>query len=76
MRSPPGGPAPLAETQPLPASAGCRDAGGAGYVLLLESLERVVTGDVGAESFAGDVPLRRRAGWAQPVTPVRQGNDL
>ena len=41
-----------------------------------ESLERVVTGDVGAESFAGDDPLRRRAGWTQPVTPVRQGNDL
>ncbi len=69
----------LAETPnqlPRLAQAGVVDAGGAGYVLLLESLERVVTGDVGAESFAGDDPLRRRAGWTQPVTPVRQGTDL
>ena len=36
---------------PRLAQAGVVDAGGAGYVLLLESLERVVTGDIGAESF-------------------------
>ena len=58
---------------PRLAQAGVVDAGGAGYVLLLESLERVVTGDIGAESFAGDDPLRRRAARTQPVTAVRQG---
>ena len=42
---------------------GVVDAGGAGYVLLLESLERVVTGDIGAESVrrGGRPRLRRRA---------------
>ena len=39
------------------AQAGVVDAGGAGYVLLLESLERVVTGEIPPESFAGDDPL-------------------
>jgi DAK2 domain fusion protein YloV len=65
------------------AQAGVVDAGGAGYVLLLESLERVVTGDVGVESFAGDWahsgagdPLRRRPGWTQPATHPRLGGDL
>ncbi len=56
--------------------AGVVDAGGAGYVLLLEALERVVTGDVGADALDGD-PLRRRAGWAHPVAvPSRAGQDL
>ena len=69
----------LAETPsqlPRLAQAGVVDAGGAGYVLLLESLERVVTGDVLAESLAGEDPLRRRPGWTQPATPVRRGGDL
>ena len=61
---------------PRLAQAGVVDAGGAGYVLLLESLERVVTGDVLAESLAGEDPLRRRPGWTQPATPVRRGGDL
>ncbi|HEU4999095.1 MAG TPA: DAK2 domain-containing protein [Lapillicoccus sp.] len=59
---------------PRLAQAGVVDAGGAGYVLLLESLERVVTGDVGVESFAGDDPLRRRPGWTQPVVHPRPGD--
>ncbi|HEY6741940.1 MAG TPA: hypothetical protein VI110_06220, partial [Lapillicoccus sp.] len=69
----------LAETPsqlPRLAQAGVVDAGGAGYVLLLESLERVVTGDVLAESLAGEDPLRRRPGWTQPAAPVRRGGDL
>jgi uncharacterized protein len=61
---------------PRLAQAGVVDAGGAGYVLLLESLERVVTGDVLAESLAGEDPLRRRPGWTQPATPIRRGGDL
>jgi DAK2 domain fusion protein YloV len=61
---------------PRLAQAGVVDAGGAGYVLLLESLERVVTGDVGVESFAGEDPLRRRPGWTQPVVHPRPGGDL
>jgi fatty acid kinase len=61
---------------PRLAQAGVVDAGGAGYVLLLESLERVVTGDVGVESSVGDDPLRRRPGWTQPVVHPRQGGDL
>jgi DAK2 domain fusion protein YloV len=61
---------------PMLAQAGVVDAGGAGYVLLLESLERVVTGDVGVESFVGDDPLRRRPGWTQPAVHPRQGADL
>ena len=61
---------------PRLAQAGVVDAGGAGYVLLLESLERVVTGDVLAESLAGEDPLRRRPGWTQPTTAVRRGGDL
>jgi len=52
--------------------AGVVDAGGAGYVLLLEALERVVTGDLGGESLLGENPLRRRAGWAQHL-PVPSG---
>ncbi len=79
--------AALADTPnqlPRLAQAGVVDAGGAGYVLLLECLERVVTGDIGAESFAGDWargdaggPLhRRRPGWTQPATPLPTGGDL
>lgn len=52
--------------------AGVVDAGGAGYVLLLEALERVVAGDLGGESPLGENPLRRRAGWAQHL-PVPSG---
>ncbi len=56
--------------------AGVVDAGGAGYVLLLEALERVVTGDLTADSFDGD-PLKRRPGWAPAVSvPSRAGQDL
>jgi DAK2 domain fusion protein YloV len=48
----------------LPAleAAGVVDAGGAGYVLLLEALARVVTGDSGE---ALEDPLGRRAGWVR-----------
>ena len=49
------------------ARAGVVDAGGAGYVLLLESLERVVTRDASTEALLGEDPLRRRRGWAQPA---------
>jgi len=57
--------------------AGVVDAGGAGYVLLLEALERVVVGDLGRETPSGDDPLKRRPGWTQHVpTPGRQGRDL
>jgi len=56
--------------------AGVVDAGGAGYVLLLEALERVVAGDLGGESPLGENPLRRRAGWAQHLpVPSGQGPD-
>ncbi|MEP6631077.1 MAG: DAK2 domain-containing protein, partial [Lapillicoccus sp.] len=54
------------EQLPSLARAGVVDAGGAGYVLLLESLERVVTGDVGGASLTGDDPLRRRGGPHPP----------
>ncbi len=61
------------EQLPSLARAGVVDAGGAGYVVLLESLERVVTGDVGTELRGGD-PLRRRVGPhappAHPSTPA------
>lgn len=50
------------------ARAGVVDAGGAGYVLLLEALDRVVGGDLGAAALAGEHPLRRRPGWAQPAS--------
>ncbi len=62
---------------PALAHAGVVDAGGAGYVLLLEALMRVVMRDGGD---AADDPLGRRAGWtttlggmrepAQPVAPT------
>ena len=50
------------EQLPSLARAGVVDAGGAGYVLLLEALERVVTGDVTGVQLSGDDPLRRRHG--------------
>ena len=47
---------------PVLARAGVVDAGGAGYVLLLEALHRVVSGEDGeAESD----PFHRRAGWTR-----------
>ena len=56
----------LTPTQlPALAQAGVVDAGGAGYLLLLEALDRVVHGDV-------DIPegaLRRRPGWAYAESP-------
>ena len=55
------------EQLPSLARAGVVDAGGAGYVLLLEALERVVTGDVGGASLTGDDPLRRRGGPHPPL---------
>jgi len=57
--------------------AGVVDAGGAGYLLLLEALERVVSGDLASEALSGDDPLKRRPGWTQRVpAPSRQGQDL
>ena len=62
---------------PVLARAGVVDAGGAGYVLLLEALERVVTGDLGTEPLPGEDPLKRRPGWAQHIAvPSRAGRDL
>jgi DAK2 domain fusion protein YloV len=57
--------------------AGVVDAGGAGYVVLLEALERVVGGDLGGEPLAGEVPARLRTGWTQPVPKqAARGSDL
>jgi len=57
--------------------AGVVDAGGAGYLLLLEALERVVSGDLASEALSGDDPMKRRPGWTQRVpSPSRQGQDL
>lgn len=57
--------------------AGVVDAGGAGYLLLLEALERVVSGDLASEALSGDDPLKRRPGWTLRVpAPSRQGQDL
>ena len=57
--------------------AGVVDAGGAGYLLLLEALERVVSGDLASDALSGDDPLKRRPGWTQRVpAPSRQGQDL
>ncbi|HEY7720725.1 MAG TPA: DAK2 domain-containing protein [Pedococcus sp.] len=64
-------------TEQLPAlrRAGVVDAGGAGYVLLLEALARVAheEGPNGAgltAPFLDDPSLRRRAGWAHPGSGV------
>lgn len=51
---------------PVLARAGVVDAGGAGYVLLLEALQRVVTGHGG---HTADDPMHRRAAWSRPATP-------
>jgi uncharacterized protein len=56
---------------PRLAQAGVVDAGGAGYVVLLESLERVVTGDVGFDLATGQDPLRRRPSWRSPSAATR-----
>jgi len=53
---------------PVLQRAGVVDAGGAGYVVLLEALERVVGGNPGTEALTVSDPLRRRRGWAQPVS--------
>ena len=72
------------------ARAGVVDAGGAGYVLLLEALERVVTGDAAGALLGGEDPLRRRHGpagshgihppaappAAHPVSDSRDPDDL
>ncbi|MEP6797350.1 MAG: DAK2 domain-containing protein, partial [Lapillicoccus sp.] len=60
---------------PALARAGVVDAGGAGYVLLLEALERVVTHDIQVEALLGEDPLRRRPGWSHPA-PIHPGADL
>ncbi len=52
---------------PVLARAGVVDAGGAGYLLLLEALQRVVHG----VAPTIDDPMRRRPGWAQPHPPVQ-----
>ncbi len=51
---------------PVLARAGVVDAGGAGYVLLLEALHRVVSGEDG-DVEAVD-PFHRRAGWTRAET--------
>jgi len=57
--------------------AGVVDAGGAGYVVLLEALERVVGGDLGSDALAGDDPVKRRPGWTRHLpAPRPQGRDL
>lgn len=59
--------------------AGVVDAGGAGYVLLLESLERVVTRSVPTEALLGEDPSRRRPRRAHPLPlaePSGPGSDL
>jgi len=50
---------------PVLARAGVVDAGGAGYVLLMEALQRVVTG----HGSPLEDPLHRRPGWSHPATP-------
>ena len=58
------------------ARAGVVDAGGAGYVLLLEALERVITGDLGGDPLVGEDPLRRRTDWASQAVVPPAGLDL
>jgi hypothetical protein len=53
---------------PALARAGVVDAGGAGYLLLIEALARVIHGQ---PPQADDDPLRRHLGWARPVLPPR-----
>ncbi len=61
---------------PVLARAGVVDAGGAGYLLLVEALQRVVDG---GHPGPTDDPLRRRHGWSQgahPPTPHPPGDAL
>ena len=53
---------------PALARAGVVDAGGAGYLLLIEALARVIQGK---PPQADDDPLRRHLGWSRPVVPAR-----
>ncbi|MGB2701958.1 MAG: DAK2 domain-containing protein [Candidatus Phosphoribacter baldrii] len=53
---------------PALARAGVVDAGGAGYLLLIEALARVIQGQ---PPQADDDPLRRHLGWSRPVVPAR-----
>ncbi len=53
---------------PALARAGVVDAGGAGYLLLIEALARVIHGQ---PPQADDDPLRRHLGWSRPVVPAR-----
>lgn len=53
---------------PALARAGVVDAGGAGYLLLMEALARVVHGQ---PPQPDDDPLRRHLGWTRPVLPAK-----
>ena len=53
---------------PALARAGVVDAGGAGYLLLIEALARVIQGQ---PPQADDDPLRRHLGWSRLVVPAR-----
>ena len=53
---------------PALARAGVVDAGGAGYLLLIEALARVVHGQ---PPQPDDDPLRRHHGWSRPVVATR-----
>jgi DAK2 domain fusion protein YloV len=53
---------------PALARAGVVDAGGAGYLLLIEALSRVIHGQ---PPQPDDDPLRRHLGWSRPVLPAR-----
>lgn len=53
---------------PALARAGVVDAGGAGYLLLMEALARVVHGQ---PPQPDDDPLRRHLGWSRPVLPAK-----
>jgi dihydroxyacetone kinase-like predicted kinase len=53
---------------PALARAGVVDAGGAGYLLLIEALARVIHGQ---PPQADDDPMRRHLGWSRPVLPAR-----
>ncbi len=55
------------EQLPVLAAAGVVDAGGAGLVLLVEALARVITGERTDEV---ENPLGRYAGWSPPNAPV------
>ncbi len=57
------------EQLPVLARAGVVDAGGAGYLLLVEAVARLVLG----HGAATEDPLLRRSAWAHPATPGPTG---